>query len=169
MARITPRHLFRLYPGPWRARYGDEFVALLEQEGTGPRVVLSVMAGAFDAWISPTGPIEMEMREPFGPSVLSSKVDHKAGKYQKEWWLTLLGAMIVGLIVHGIGQLVHPGRMFPISFMAGFLSAFQLWVFRPYRLRTRIAAAFWVFLFATAGLWLAHFLLHEFVYPWFGQ
>src|SRR5688500_17074384 len=47
---IRPRTLLRLYPRAWRDRYGNEFVALLEKEGTGPRVVLSVLAGAFDAW-----------------------------------------------------------------------------------------------------------------------
>lgn len=51
--RLQPWTLLRLYPPAWRERYGDEFVALLEKEGTGPRVVLSVLAGAFDAWASP--------------------------------------------------------------------------------------------------------------------
>jgi hypothetical protein len=51
--RLHPWTLLRLYPPAWRDRYGDEFVALLEKEGTGPRVVLSVLAGAFDAWVSP--------------------------------------------------------------------------------------------------------------------
>ena len=164
---MRPETLLRLYPRRWRERYGDEFVALLEKEGTGPRVVLSVMAGAFDAWVSPKGSVEMEMREPLGPAVLWSKVDTKTGKYQSEWWLNLAGALMFGLIVHGVGQLVHPGRMFPISFLAGFMAASQLWVFRQYGRRTRIAAAFWVFLFGTAGLWLAHYSLHTFVYPLF--
>lgn len=53
MDHFPPRTLLRLYPRAWRDRYGDEFVALLEKEGTGPRVVLNVLAGAFDAWVSP--------------------------------------------------------------------------------------------------------------------
>lgn len=53
MSRPRPSTLLRLYPRAWRDRYGDEFVALLEKEGTGPRVVLNVLAGAFDAWVSP--------------------------------------------------------------------------------------------------------------------
>ena len=50
---VQPWTLLRLYPRAWRERYGDEFIAVLEREGTGPRVVLNVLAGAFDAWVSP--------------------------------------------------------------------------------------------------------------------
>ena len=50
---LKPWTLLRLYPAAWRERYGDEFIALLEREGTGTRVVLNVLAGAFDAWVSP--------------------------------------------------------------------------------------------------------------------
>jgi hypothetical protein len=53
MSLLHPSTLLRLYPRAWRDRYGDEFVALLEKEGTGPRVVVNVLAGAFDAWVSP--------------------------------------------------------------------------------------------------------------------
>ena len=41
--------LVRLYPAPWRRRYGDEFLALLADEGVSPRVVLHVLLGALDA------------------------------------------------------------------------------------------------------------------------
>ncbi|HEY7334373.1 MAG TPA: hypothetical protein VH639_05785 [Bryobacteraceae bacterium] len=36
----------KLYPGPWRARYGEEFEALLEDVGGGGRVVVDVLKGA---------------------------------------------------------------------------------------------------------------------------
>jgi hypothetical protein len=36
----------RLYPRPWRARYGEEFEALLEDLGGGGRVVFDVLKGA---------------------------------------------------------------------------------------------------------------------------
>jgi len=41
--------LLRLYPAPWRARYGDEFEALLAQRPLGPFDVADVLLGAIDA------------------------------------------------------------------------------------------------------------------------
>lgn len=41
--------LLRLYPAPWRARYGDEFEAILEERPLGPFDVLDVALGALDA------------------------------------------------------------------------------------------------------------------------
>jgi hypothetical protein len=43
------RLLLRLYPAPWRARYGDEFAALLEERSLGPSDVADVVHGALDA------------------------------------------------------------------------------------------------------------------------
>ncbi len=41
--------LLRLYPSRWRARYGDEFAALLEERPLGPFDVADVLLGALDA------------------------------------------------------------------------------------------------------------------------
>jgi hypothetical protein len=41
--------LIRLYPAAWRARYGDEFAALLEERPLGPLDVADILLGAFDA------------------------------------------------------------------------------------------------------------------------
>jgi hypothetical protein len=41
--------LLRLYPAPWRARYGDEFAAVLEERPLGPFDVADVLLGAIDA------------------------------------------------------------------------------------------------------------------------
>jgi hypothetical protein len=41
--------LLRLYPARWRARYGDEFAALLEERPIGPFDVADVLLGALDA------------------------------------------------------------------------------------------------------------------------
>jgi len=45
MKRLA-RHLARLYPGPWRARYGREFEALLEETNLTWRDLGDVIAGA---------------------------------------------------------------------------------------------------------------------------
>ena len=41
--------LIRCYPARWRARYGGEFEALLEQTALGPLEVVDVLLGALDA------------------------------------------------------------------------------------------------------------------------
>jgi hypothetical protein len=41
------QRLVRLYPPGWRARFGVEFVRLLEGEALGPRVLLDVLGAAF--------------------------------------------------------------------------------------------------------------------------
>jgi hypothetical protein len=41
--------LLRLYPTRWRARYGDEFAAVLEERPLGPFDVADVLLGALDA------------------------------------------------------------------------------------------------------------------------
>jgi hypothetical protein len=170
---MKPQTLLRLYPRRWRDRYGDEFLALLEQEGTGPRVVVSVFAGAFDAWMSPGSRGAMAVDGPIGPQVLWIDRGAPARKFEPGSWPFLGGAIAAGLLVHGIGQLIHPGKFGPVNFLAGFMATWQVWIFRVFSTRTRIAAVFWVFFFMTAGawagMWLIHSSLHKFVYPWFGK
>ena len=43
------KFLIRLYPARWRARYGDEFEAILEERPLGPFDVADILLGAFDA------------------------------------------------------------------------------------------------------------------------
>lgn len=43
------RALLRCYPRRWRARYGEEFAALLEERSLGPFDVIDVLLGALDA------------------------------------------------------------------------------------------------------------------------
>lgn len=46
------RWLIRLYPAAWRARYGEEFTALLEEQPVTPVVALDVLLGALDARVT---------------------------------------------------------------------------------------------------------------------
>ena len=48
--------LVRLYPGPWRARYGEEMRALLGSAPGRRRDVLDLLRGALDAWLHPAAP-----------------------------------------------------------------------------------------------------------------
>jgi hypothetical protein len=45
--------LVRLYPRAWRERYGEEFVAMLEQSPLSIRDLFDVALGAVDAWMRP--------------------------------------------------------------------------------------------------------------------
>jgi hypothetical protein len=45
--------LLRLYPAPWRHRYGEEFRAVLESRPLGPFDVADVLIGALDARLAP--------------------------------------------------------------------------------------------------------------------
>jgi hypothetical protein len=45
--------LLRLYPAPWRERYGEEFGAVLASQRVSPAMVLDVLAGAIDARLHP--------------------------------------------------------------------------------------------------------------------
>ena len=43
------KYLIRLYPARWRARYGEEFAAILEERPLGPFDVADILLGALDA------------------------------------------------------------------------------------------------------------------------
>jgi hypothetical protein len=45
--------LLKLYPSAWRARYGEEMEALLEDRRPGPRERVDLIRGALDAWVHP--------------------------------------------------------------------------------------------------------------------
>lgn len=47
------RLLVRLYPAAWRARYEDEFLAVLEERPLSPFDVFDILLGAFDARLRP--------------------------------------------------------------------------------------------------------------------
>jgi hypothetical protein len=47
------RFALRLFPGPWRARYGDEFSALLLDTGLSPAIIYDVLLAAADARLHP--------------------------------------------------------------------------------------------------------------------
>jgi hypothetical protein len=52
---ITPRHLVRLFPRTWRARYGTEFEALLDASDLTRHDVLNILGHAAGEWVASTG------------------------------------------------------------------------------------------------------------------
>jgi hypothetical protein len=57
------RALVRLYPRWWRARYREEFVALLDEHGFGLACVLDIVRGAADARIRGDGAASLDSRQ----------------------------------------------------------------------------------------------------------
>ncbi|MEX2272209.1 MAG: hypothetical protein WD690_12090 [Vicinamibacterales bacterium] len=143
---MKPEILLRLYPRPWRERYGDEFVALLEKEGTGPRVVLNVMAGAFDAWMSPNAPGAAALDGPLRRSVVFEPV------YSTNHWLYLLIAM--GFLALAVAGMPY--------FWLGVWPVAQFWFLRFFSLRTRVTAVIGTFV-AIAGVTFALSALSRFL------
>jgi hypothetical protein len=70
---VDPRWLVALYPERWRARYGDEFRALLEAEPATPSLVIDVIRGAIGAHATPppAGVIPMRSRSLTATSLLA--------------------------------------------------------------------------------------------------
>jgi len=70
---MAGRWLLALYPARWRARYGEEFQALLDEEALTPSLVLDVIRGALDARsVSPSpGGLVMRTRTSVLGSILA--------------------------------------------------------------------------------------------------
>jgi hypothetical protein len=56
--------LLRLYPRAWRARYGEEMLALLEQHHLSMRTRINLLRGALDAQLHRRNPIVTRNRRP---------------------------------------------------------------------------------------------------------
>ena len=52
-ARGLARTALAMYPAAWRARYGDEVCALLDDSGASPRAIISLAWHAIPAWVWP--------------------------------------------------------------------------------------------------------------------
>ena len=46
--------LLRLYPAPWRRRYGDEVAGLIAGQRFSFRLAIDLVAGAIDVWLHPS-------------------------------------------------------------------------------------------------------------------
>ncbi|MEX1277543.1 MAG: hypothetical protein WEI16_00625, partial [Chloroflexota bacterium] len=53
---MSPRQLVALYPAAWRRRYGEEFLALLEERPPSGAQVLDIAWSAIDAHLFPQAP-----------------------------------------------------------------------------------------------------------------
>jgi len=82
----SSRWLLRLYPRSWRARYCDEFTALIESSPLTPRVMLDVAAGAIvQRWRA-----AFEFSGP--PTTLRSLIEPIAAPIAAAWLMTMVAS-----------------------------------------------------------------------------
>jgi len=80
--------LLRLYPARWRARYGDEFAAVLEERPLGPFDVADVLLGALDA--------HLHLR---GLGAASQHAKGFAMSLRIGGYAAIVGAALIGLVI----------------------------------------------------------------------
>lgn len=81
--------LLRCYPPAWRARYGDEFAALLEERPLGPFDVADVLLGALDAHLHLRGLAASHAGKGFS---MSLRIGGYAAIVSGVLWLIVLAA-----------------------------------------------------------------------------
>jgi hypothetical protein len=107
--------LIRCYPARWRARYGDEFEAILEERPLGPFDVADILLGALDAQLRLRGR-RSDIHHGKGLS-MSLRIGGFAA--------ILGGALFAMSIVLGIGNVGNIASVVPgIMFFAGSLALF---------------------------------------------
>jgi hypothetical protein len=116
--------LIRCYPARWRARYGDEFEALLEERPLGPYDVADILLGALDARLrsrdhragSPERGLPMSLRVGGFAAIIGAVLWAVAG---------LLSTGVYGIVDDGLPvAMLMTGMIVLLVAVAG-LSAFQ--------------------------------------------
>jgi len=80
--------ILRLYPARWRARYGDEFAAVLEERPLGPFDVADIVLGALDA--------HLHLR---GLGAASQHAKGFAMSLRIGGYAAIVGAALIGLVI----------------------------------------------------------------------
>jgi hypothetical protein len=108
--------LIRLYPASWRARYGDEFVELLQARPPSRRDRLDIVRGAIDARIHPQLLQELPPRVARGADQLLALAAVTVGALLTLW----AGIIVVAEPRWGVGSTGHDD-LIAASFAAGFI------------------------------------------------
>ena len=88
--------MLRLYPARWRARYGDEFAAVLDERPLGPFDVADVLLGALDA--------HLHLR---GLGAASQHAKGFAMSLRIGGYAAILGGVLIGLVIVLTGGLTE--------------------------------------------------------------
>jgi hypothetical protein len=116
--------LIRCYPARWRERYGDEFLAILEERPLGPYDVFDILLGALDARLRSRGRTARTSGRGFSMSLRIGGIAAIAGAAL--WGVA--GLLSTGVAGHLDGALpvamLMTGMLLLLAAVAG-LSAFQ--------------------------------------------
>ena len=115
MSALTlARAMLALYPPAWRARYGDEVSALLEDSGAGPRTIASLAWHAAPAWIWPPGHLhDQPARIRASLTTQPSLIDAANGNVGPWWFLALLTLGFAAAGVSAAGPILALRRLRP--------------------------------------------------------
>jgi hypothetical protein len=147
------RSLLRLYPRPWRERYGDEFLAVLGDGGLHAQQVIDIVSGAIDAWLSAdvrrasksftTGPYGGES------SMLKSMMACERGRFRVGVRDGLIGAGVMiaaSLILAGLllasaraGWTMTREILKGLSFTGPFVISMPFWLMKGQPWRAQVA------------------------------
>jgi hypothetical protein len=139
----------KLYPSAWRARYGDEFDALLEDQPASPGVIADVVVGAVDAHLSGArgglGMADWRRR----PAMLGLVIGSLA-------WLSLVSLVILGRPGSGWGSfLVQMGSQLVVVASLVGLALSRAWGHRGVLEFLLLGAALWLACVEVLRLYIA--------------
>jgi hypothetical protein len=117
MRPATVKFLIRLYPRAWRDRYGDEFAALLESDGSGGRSVADVVWAALRERVRPTWRVERD------PLSFGAVVRHPSALAPIAMSLMAVGVILVHIVFYGTARQADEG---PAAHLWQMLMAGQL-------------------------------------------
>ncbi|MGZ8512705.1 MAG: hypothetical protein ACXWWL_04640 [Candidatus Limnocylindria bacterium] len=109
--------LLRLYPAAWRARYEDEFLAVLEERPLSPFDFLDITLGALDARLRPRS-LAIDLAPRRAPA-MNSRISGYAAIVGGTAALLMIA---IGFLVPGAGDGTLAVYLFPIAAIALFVA-----------------------------------------------
>jgi hypothetical protein len=149
--------LLRLYPRAWRARYGDELLAMLGPDPLRPFQILDLVSGAIDAWLSAdvrraSAAAAGSRRSTGGAMPLKSVIACERGNPRVTTRDSLIGAAVTlaatalfmfgGFAVRDAGWLETGEAMTTLGSSAALMLSMPFWLLKgqPWKAQTAIVA-----------------------------
>ena len=142
---MTAVRLLRLYPRAWRDRYGDEFLATIGDGALHVQQIIDIVAGAIDAWVSPSVRRQARSGSTVHPSEgdpmttsLKTICGSRSLRYTKRDALIGAGVMIVGSLAMAVAGVLLKLRGYAAigealvanGFMVPFVLSWPFWLLK---------------------------------------